>query len=224
MTERETGRGIKLGFAGYARCLAEVVRQKDRATVDDIADVVNTNRRKGLQVANALERVGLIRVASWVPMEDATGRCTFWTPAYALGAGPRPPHPNGATGKPRRSKIPVSVHALAIAVDVLQESPKNVTELSDALETSPAQVQRIVRVMREERLVHISGWHIRPQGGVGGAMYEWGPGKADKSKPKPQTKRQNWAKANARKIVRQKHLRLLAATAGPIRAAEREMA
>ena len=224
MTERESGRGIKLGFAGYARCLAEVVRQKDCATVDDIADVVNTNRRKGLQVANALERVGLIRVASWVPREDPAGRAVFYTPAYAVGAGPRPPHPNGATGKPRRSKVPVSVHALAIAVDVLQECPKNVSELADALETSPAQVQRIVRVMRQERLVHISGWHIRPQGGVGGAMYEWGPGKADKSKPKPQTKRQNWARANAKKVRQQQHLRMLMATSGPIRLAEREVA
>ena len=220
MTTRKKGRGIKLGFAGYARSLSEVVRKKDQATVDDIAEVIGTDRRKALQVCNSLERAGLIRVHAWVPREDPTGRCTFYTPTYIHGAGPRPPHPNGATGKALRSKIPVAVHALAIAVDVLKECPKNVTELSSDLETAPSQVQRILKVLREERMVHISGWHIRRDGGVGGALYEWGPGKANKPRPKPQAKRETWARANALKARQQQHLRLLVATAGPIRTVE----
>ncbi len=213
------GKGVKLGVVGYANALAEVYRQGTTATVDDIADLLETNRRKALMVANAMERGGLIHVHAWVPREGTDGRCTFWTPAYAPGPGERPPHPNGATGKPRRARIATSVHALSAALYALQDCGKTIPTLAKELCTSWTQVRRILKALRDGGLVHISGWQIRPDGSTGGAEYEWGPGKANKPKPKPQPKTANWAKANAKTSARNQHLRLLAATAGPLRQA-----
>ncbi len=191
--------GDRLLSKGYAEALR--VFANGPATWRDVMAACGTGRVTSQSLCHGFRRQRLTHIARWTNI--AGNGKKRWTPVYELGEGVDALPPVSL----RQSTSPTKYEMLAFCslVKALQFDSWHGKGLAEHLGHCERTVRRTLKAMHALRLIHVDDHLHRSYGGLGPALYTWGPDMADAKKPAPKTRKQVWTQNNAIISARRKH-------------------
>lgn len=155
----------RVGIAGYARMLAGL--RQGPQTVKELAERFGFSKTGLAVILRHCLRAGIVHRASWV---RPTPKSPF-VPRWAIGSD-GDVQPIGYTKNTTTStcRVPSSLILMTTILQMTQESACTIAQLTQALCMDESSVRRALRVLRDNKLIHISGWD---------RVYEAGPGRAE---------------------------------------------
>lgn len=170
----------RYGFAAPIMVIASI--QKYPRTLEGIAEKTGLCHYTARNIMAAIRDMGMAHVKDWSvkPGKLAARK-------YLFGAGEDAQYPGG---KPRsESKIDRTEFCTRIVlkfIEVVTENASTRKEIIAKTELSPISCTKIVRLLKEHGLIHISGYWRKGHDGIYAAQYSFGPG-VDAERPKAHT-------------------------------------
>jgi len=195
--------GQRFTATGYAHALA--VSVAGGATWHTVAAAMQTERMTAQRICNAFHRTGLTHIVGW---HVVNGNARARTPIYAFGTGDDVQWPGGGR-KQTRNRTPIELLTFANTIKALMIESHLGTTLAEEVGCSPRRARETIAALKSHGLVYIAEYELRENGGTGFPLYAWGPGKADKRKPKPKTKSELYSRHNAIKSQRRAFTKLM---------------
>ena len=205
---RKTKATPKGTLAMYAYVLAATMKNP---TADDVAKQLGVERLLAMRMLGMLYRLKLLHKHNWFE----TGRPKRWTAHYGFGPDGDEPCP----GFEIKLTRPLSDVALKLATikQLTDRETLTMKEIVEELKVHECTAWRLVRTLREHRLLHVK---VRIYDGIGHPQlaYKWGPGRNAGNKPPTKEQMREWKAASAARAEREdmakRHIHMIHLTAG----------
>jgi len=196
LRQRTIGRGLKF----YATILAKL--KEGKATALALSRSIGADESGMRSILRQMHRLGgMVHIAGWEPARERAGG--IHTALWGFGAGPDVPAPVGRFGRPNTTlrlgsvRIRKDLRNFGELWKALAEAPTSIPELVQMTGIHRETLRKLVRDMRDLRLVRIALWDTNYRCPV--AFYRLG-ASSDTPRPQPLTRQE----IRARRIERQR--------------------
>lgn len=196
--------GQRLTTTGYAQALRLLV--DGEATWCSLAADLGVTRATAQRVCAAFHRHGLTHVVRW----QAVGKdARSLRPVYAFGAGADALRAAPDKRRSATQRTPSELLTFCAAVQLLSEDSYHGAGLAAATGIGAPSSRRLLRALREHKLIYVESHQERRNAGTGYPLWTWGPDHKDRAKPKPKSKTELWTNHNAKRASHRQHAVLM---------------
>jgi hypothetical protein len=204
---------MRIGMAGYAAIIGSL-RAGPLSTTELNERHSSVSRLLILEVMRHCRRAGIVHRVDW----HRTTPHARLVPRWALGRDGDISMPmyEERTRRPKRAQSTLIL--LTTAMELLGENPHSRTELAEALCMNVETAYRVIKALRDNKLIHVASWHKPP---LGTSVQEFALGDKPDARRPPRVGRtaETFRQYKVRRVQRQTLYALAGMVAAPMRSA-----